>query len=102
MVARIYDADSEALSDDGFVEDAFQSRFGKGCVGVFHPVSFPPEGGTIVKAGPYFDQGEDQPRKGSCIAKVGLWMVDATTQAVRLLPASYRFHRYSKRAPGEL
>jgi hypothetical protein len=102
MVARIYDADSGALSDYGFVEDAFRRRFGKGCVGVFHPVGFSPEGGTIVRAGPYFDEGEDQPRKESCIAKEGLWMVDAATHAVRLLRASYRFRRYGKRAPSEL
>jgi len=98
LVARIYDAEAGALSVDGLVEDAFRRRFGKGCVGVFHPVGFSPDGGAIIKAGPYFDVGEDQPLKESCISKTGLWLVEPLTRTVHLLPPQYKFHRYATTA----
>jgi hypothetical protein len=98
--ARIYDGDTLKLSTNGFVEEAFRRKFGRKCIGVFQPVSFSREGGAVIKAGPYFDVGDDEPLTESCIRKEGLWEVDPATLVVHQLAPSYRVRHYGRVVPG--
>jgi hypothetical protein len=95
---RIYDADTGRLSSDGFVEKTFRDNFGIHCIGVFQPVGFSPKGAAVIKAGPYFDVGEEQLAKESCVRKEGLWMGDPATPRVDLLPPQYKVQHYGKSA----
>jgi hypothetical protein len=99
MMARIYDADSENLSREFFVDEAFSRYVGKHCAGVFHPVGFSSSGKVIVTAGPFFDVGEDKPVEDSCVQKEGFWLIDSVIPAVSQLPDNYKVQRYGKVAP---
>jgi hypothetical protein len=94
---QLYDADSDKLSSNSFVEETFDKHAGKDCVSVFHAAGFSPDGVVIVSAGPYFDIGEDQPRADSCVPKVGLWLVGLADPIVRRLPDTYKIQHYGKR-----
>lgn len=95
---RIYDADTGRLSSEGFIEKAFRDNFGIHCIGVFQPVGFSPKGAAVIKAGPYFDIGEEGSAKESCVRKEGLWMVDSETPRVDPLPPQYKGQHYGKNA----
>jgi dipeptidyl aminopeptidase/acylaminoacyl peptidase len=98
-VIRIYDADSGKLSSESFVEDAFRKHAGKDCIGVFQPLGFSEDGGIVVKAGPYFDVGEEQPREDSCVPKQRLWLIEPPQDAIKQLPEGYKPKHYGKEAP---
>jgi hypothetical protein len=102
IVIRIYDADSHKLSDESFVEEAFRKHAGKECIGVFEPTGFSKDDGITVKAGPYFDVGEDQPHADSCVAKEGMWLIGRADDAIRKLPDNYKPKHYGKEVTGEL
>jgi len=99
IMIRIYDADSGKLSIESFVVEAFRKHVGKECIGVYQPVGFSEDGGIIVKAGPYFDEGEEQPRPESCVAKEGIWLIGPAHDAVRQLPDDYTPKHYGKEEP---
>lgn len=101
IVIRIYDADSDKLSSESFVQEAFRRDAGKDCVGVFQPLGFSGDGGIIVRAGPYFDVGEEQPRADTCVAKEGVWLIAAANGAIRQLPDSYKPKQYCKEVARE-
>ena len=96
MMVRIYDAESENLSREFLVDEAFGKYVGKNCAGVFHPVGFSPSGKVVVTAGPFFELGEDQPVKDSCVQKEGFWLIDTGIPAVSQLPDNYRVERYAR------
>ena len=96
---RIYDADSENLSSEFFVDEAFSRYVGKDCAGVFHPVGFSSSGKVIVTAGPFFDVGEDKPVEHSCVQRQGFWLVDSVIPTVSRLPDNCKVQRYGKDAP---
>jgi len=99
-VIRIYDADSRSLSGKSLVEEAFRKHAGKECIGVYQPAGFSEDGGIIVKAGPYFDEGEEQPpRSESCVAKQGIWLIGPAHNAIRQLPDDYMPKHYGKEVP---
>jgi hypothetical protein len=98
MVIRIYDADSGKLSSESFVQEAFRKHGRKGCVGVFQPTGLSEEGGIVVKTGPYFDVGEDQPDANSCLAKEGVWLIGPADDAVSQLGDNYKPKHYGKEA----
>jgi hypothetical protein len=95
-VIRVYDADSGTLSSESLVEEAFRKHAGKECIGVYQPVGFSEDGGIIVKAGPYFDEGEERPRSESCVAKAGVWLIGPVEDAIRQLPDDYTPKHYGK------
>lgn len=99
IVIRIYDADSDKLSSESLVDEAFRKHEGKECIGVYQPMGFSEDGGIIVKAGPYFDDGEEQPRPESCIAKESIWLIGPAQDAIRQLPDDYRPKHYGKVEP---
>ena len=84
IVIRIYDADSGKLSSESFVDEVFRKHGGKECIGVYQPTGFSEDGGIVVKAGPYFDVGEDQPTADSCLAKEGVWLIGPADDAIRV------------------
>jgi len=96
---RIYDADSGTLSSESFVEEAFRKYARKECMGVYQPAGFSEDGEIIVKAGPYFDEGEEQPRPESCMAKEGIWRIGPAQDAIRQLPDDYVPKHYGKEEP---
>jgi hypothetical protein len=98
---RIYDADSGTLSSESFVEEAFRKHAGKECIGVYQPVGFSEDGGIIVKAGPYFDDGEEQPRSESCMAKESIWLIGPAHESIRQLPGDYIPKHYGKEVMSE-
>jgi hypothetical protein len=99
MMVRIYDADSENLSREFLVDEAFSRYVGKDCAGVFHPVGFSSSGKVIVTAGPFVDVGEDKPVEDSCVQKEGFWLIDSLISTVSQLPDNYKVQRYGKDAP---
>jgi hypothetical protein len=99
---RIYDADSGTLSSESFVEEAFRKYAGKECIGVYEPIGFSEDGGIVVKAGPYFEEGEEQPRPESCMAKEGNWLIGPAHDAIRQLPDDYIPKHYGKEVPVNL
>jgi hypothetical protein len=99
---RIYDADSDKLSSESFVQEAFRKHGGRDCIGVFQAVGFSEDGGIIVRAGPYFDEGEEHPRADSCVAKKGLWLIAPGDDAIRPLPDNYKPKHYGNEVPREL
>jgi hypothetical protein len=101
ILIRIYDADSNKLSSETFVDDVFRRHAGKECTGVFQPTGFSEDGGITVKAGPYFDVGEDQPRADSCLPKEGIWLIGPVDDAIRQLPDSYKPKHYGKEVTRE-
>jgi hypothetical protein len=62
-------------------------------------VGFSLSGKTIVTAGPYFDVGEDSPRKNSCTQKEDLWVIDPVIPTISQLPDNYKIQCYGKDAP---
>jgi hypothetical protein len=66
---------------------------------VYQPVGFSEDGGIIVKAGPYFDEGKGQPRPESCMAKKGIWLIGPAHDVIRQLPDDYMPKRYGKEKP---
>lgn len=96
---RVYDADSGTLSSESLVDEAFRKHAGKECIGVYQPVGFSEDGGIIVKAGPYFDEGEEQPRPESCMAKESIWLIGPARDAIRQLPDDYMPKHYGKEEP---
>jgi hypothetical protein len=66
---RIYGADSGTLSRESFVDEAFRKYAGKECIGVYQPKGCSDDGGIVVKAGPYYEDREEQPEPESCLAK---------------------------------
>lgn len=96
IMIRIYDADSGKLSSESFVVEAFRKHAGKDCMGVFQAVGFSEDGGIIVRAGPYFDEGEQQPRADSCVAKQSVWLIAPMDDALRRLPDNYKPKHYGK------
>jgi hypothetical protein len=98
---RVYDADSRTLSSESLVDEAFRKHAGQECIGVYQPVGFSEDGGIIVKAGPYFDEGEEQPRPESCIAKESTWLIGLGHEAIRQLPDDYMPKHYGRAVPGQ-
>jgi hypothetical protein len=98
MMVRIYDAESERLSREFLVDEAFNRYVGKNCAGVFQPLGFSPMGKLVVTAGPFFDVGEDKPVKDSCVQQEGSWLIDPASGAVRQLAKGYKVQRYGKDA----
>jgi hypothetical protein len=98
---RIYDADSGKLTSESFVEDAFRKHAGKDCVGVFQPLEFSEDGGIIIRAGPYFDEGEEKPRADSCVAKGSVWLIAPVDDALRQLPSNYKPKHFGNEVPRE-
>jgi hypothetical protein len=96
---RIYDADSDRLSSEGLVDEAFGQRVGKKCAGTFEPLGFARNGNAVVKAEPYFDYGEDKAAKDSCVQRGSLWLVDYVIPAVHQLASSYKTRQFGKVAP---
>jgi hypothetical protein len=74
---------------------------GKECIGVYQPTGFSEDGGIVVKAGPYFDVGEDQPDADSCLAKEGVWLIGPADDAIRQLSDNYKPKHYGKEAARE-
>ena len=101
IVIRIYDADSGKLSSESFIEEAFRKHGRKACVGVFQPTGFSEDGRIVVKAGPYFDEGEDQLDANSCVAKEGVWLIGPADDAIRQLSDNYKPKHYGKEAARE-
>jgi hypothetical protein len=101
IVIRTYDADSGKLSSESLVEEVFRKHVGKECIGVYQPTGFSEDGGIVVKAGPYFDVGEDQPTADSCLAKEGVWLIGPADDAIRQLPDNYKPKHYGKEAARE-
>jgi hypothetical protein len=99
MIVRIYDAESENLSREFLVDEAFSKHLGKNCAGVFHPIGFSSSGDVVVRTGPFFDVGEDKPVEDSCVQKEGFWLIDTVIPAVSQLPDDYRVEHYAKVAP---
>ena len=99
---RVYDADSAALSSESFVEEAFRKYAGKECIGVYQPIGFSEDGGIVVKAGPYFEEGEEQPRPESCMAKEGNWLIGPAHNAIRQLLDNSIPKHYGKEVPAKL
>ena len=100
-VIRVYDADSGTLSSESLVEEAVRKHAGKECIGVNQPVGFSEDGGIIVKAGPYFDEGEEQPRSESCMAKESIWLIGPAHESIRQLPDDYIPKHYGKEVTSE-
>jgi dipeptidyl aminopeptidase/acylaminoacyl peptidase len=98
IVIRIYDADAGKLSSESFVDEVFRKHGGKACIGVYQPTGFSEDGGIVVKAGPYFDEGEDQPDANSCLAKEGFWLIGPADDAIRQLADNYKPKHYGKEA----
>jgi hypothetical protein len=96
---RVYDADFRTLSSESLVDEAFRKHAGIECIGVYQPVGFSEDGGIIVEAGPYFDEGEEQPRPASCIAKESIWLISPAHNAIRQLPDDYMPKHYGKEEP---
>jgi hypothetical protein len=99
VVVRTYDADSESLSKESLVDEAFGRHVHMSCAGVFHPVGFSPTGKVVVTAMPFFEMGEDEPVKDSYVQKKGFWLIDSAIPAVTHLPDDYKVLRYGKVAP---
>lgn len=99
MMVRIYDADSENLSREFFVNEAFSRYVGKRCAGVFYPVGFSLSGKVIVTAAPFFEVEEDKPVQDSCVQKKGFWLIDSAIPTVSQLPDNYKVEHYAKVAP---
>ena len=96
IVVRTYDADSENLSSEFLVDEAFSKYVGKNCAGVFHPVGFSSSGKVVVTAAPFFDVGEDKPVEDSCVQQEGFWLIDTEISAASQLPDNYRVERYAR------
>ena len=96
---RIYDADSDKLSSEGLVDEAFSQRVGKKCAATFEPLGFSRNGNAVVKAKPYFDYGEDKAAENSCVQRESLWLVEYEIPAVHQLAYSYKTQQFSKVAP---
>jgi hypothetical protein len=99
IVVRTYDADSENLSSEFLVDEAFSKYIGKNCAGVFHPVGFSSSGKVVVTAAPFFDVGEDKPVEDSCVQQEGFWLIDSVIPTVSQLPDNYRVQHYGKVVP---
>jgi hypothetical protein len=95
-MVRIYDAESEGLSREFFVEKAFGKYVGKNCAGVFQPLGFSAKGEVAVTAAPFFEVGEDKPVKESCVQQEGAWLMDTAIGTVRQLPKGYKVQHYGK------
>lgn len=96
---RIYDADSESLSSESLMDEAFSLYVGKSCAATFQPVGFSRNGSTVVRAEPYFDYGEEKATGDSCVQKQSFFLVDFAISAVRQLADSYEPRHYGKVAP---
>ena len=96
---RIYYADSDRLSSEGLVDEAFSQRVGKKCAAAFEPLGFSRNGNAVVKAEPYFDYGEDKAAENSCVQRESFWLVDYAIPAVRQLADSYKTRQFGKFAP---
>jgi hypothetical protein len=96
IMVRIYDAEAEKLSRESLVDEAFTRYVGKNCVGVFYPVGFSSGGQVVVTAGPFFEEGEDNPVEDSCVQQKGFWLIDTSIPAVTQLPNNYTGERYAK------
>ena len=99
IMLRIYDAESENLSRESLVDEAFSKYVGKDCAGVFYPVGFSSSGQVVLTAGPFFEEGEDKPVKNSCVQQKRFWLMDTSIPAVTQLPDNYRIKRYAKVLP---
>ena len=99
ITVRIYDAESENLSRESLVDEAFSTHVGKNCAGVFYPVGFSSSGQVVLTAGPFFEEGEDKPVEDSCVQQKGFWLMDTSIPAVTRLPDNYRIERYAKVLP---
>ena len=99
IMLRIYDAESEKLLRESFVDEAFSKYAGKKCAGVFYPVGFSSRGQVVLTAGPFFEEGKDKPVEDSCVQQRGFWLIDTSIPAVTQLPDNYRVERYGKVLP---
>ncbi len=95
-VVLLYDADYGVFSQRELTGEAFNRYVGKDCTAVIEALGFSPEGKVLLKAGPYFDIGEDAPRTDSCVKKEGFWLLDAGKETVSPLPDDYKMQRYGK------
>lgn len=96
---RIYDADSDTLSSESLVDEAFRRYVGKTCAATFQPSGFSRNGSAVVRAEPYFDYGEDKAAEDSCVQKQSFWLVDFAIPAVRPLADNYEPRQYGKVTP---
>jgi hypothetical protein len=95
-VARIYDADSRKLSDDGLIDDAFGRVLGRKCVATFDPIGFSEDGKVVVRAYPDLDE-EQILQVDSCVKTVEVWDLDLASHKLRRLPDQFRVRRYGKK-----
>jgi hypothetical protein len=96
---RIYDADDGVFSNQEFVQGVFNKYHeGKNCTAIIRAVGFSQDGNVVFSAQPYFDVGEDTPRRDSCVERKGLWLLNRTEQTVSPLPDEYKVRRYGKYA----
>jgi hypothetical protein len=91
---RIYDADSDRLSSEGLVDEAFSQQVGKKCAARFEPLGFSRNGKAVVKAEPFFDYGEDKAAEDSCVRRESFWLVDFAIPAVRQLADRYKTRQF--------
>ncbi len=96
---RIYDADSDRLSSEGLVDEAFSQHVGKRCAASFEPLGFSRDGNAVVKAEPFFDYGEDKATENSCVQRESFWLVDYTIPTVHQLRHRYKTRQFGKVAP---
>jgi hypothetical protein len=94
--ARIYNADSGKLADEGLFYDAFQQLLGRKCVATFDPIGFSSDGKVVARVHPDFDY-EQTLEKDSCVKKVEVWDLELATQKLRRLPDRFRVRRYGVR-----
>jgi hypothetical protein len=100
IMARVYDADSETLSKEALVLEAFSKGVGRTCAGIFRPVGFSSSGlQVVVTGGPYIEIGEDKPDEDSCVKETGFWLIDTLTLAITRAPDHYRVKHYAKLSP---
>jgi hypothetical protein len=96
---RVYDADSNRLSSESALDEAFSRYEGKVCAGIFQPLGFSSNGSAVVRAVPTFDYGEDKAAVDSCVQKQGFWLVDFAIGKVRQIADSYKPRQYGTVRP---
>jgi len=94
--ARLFDADHGIMSDTQFIPEAFSKRAGKNCAVVIEPLGFSPQGQVVLRASPFFMQGEEEPEENSCVQEKSLWLIDPVKQTLASLPDDDKVQRYGQ------
>lgn len=95
-VVRVYDADSDKVSDEHLFYEASRRFVGRECVGTFDPIGFSPHGKVVVTAYPGLDE-EQILQDDSCVKKMEIWELDLATAKLQRLRNDYKVQRYGKR-----